>query len=94
MKLSYVCLGLATLLTGCAVVPYDDAYGPYSYGAYPYGGYPYSYAYPAYPAYVGPPVNFSLGIGVYSGGHGGWHHGGGGWHHGGGGWHGGGGHHH
>jgi uncharacterized membrane protein YgcG len=72
-------------LGGCAV------YGP------PYAGYDPYYGGAAYPAYVGPPVEFNLGLGFYDGprhrghygGHGGWR--GSGWsghggYHGGGGW--------
>jgi hypothetical protein len=80
-------VAMALLMTaglgGCAV------YGP------PYAGYDPYYPGSAYPAYVGPPIDLSLGFGFYDGhrhgnygGHhgwgsrGGWGHHGGGWRHG------------
>ncbi|OGS96185.1 MAG: hypothetical protein A3K04_04350 [Gallionellales bacterium RBG_16_56_9] len=64
-------IGLAGLLGGCAVVPYN---GPYT--ADPYYGAVYA-PQPAYaPVYLGPPVYFGFGLNFRSGGHHGGYRGG------------------
>jgi len=81
---------LPVLLAGCVAVPYDQPYYATDamYGMQPYAlapGYPSApvYAAPGYappgvgaPVYVGPPVQFSFGLGYHSGHYGGYggHH--------------------
>jgi len=54
-------------LGGCAVVPYNAAYGggPYGYATQPV----YGPAYVGPPVYAGPPVYFGFGLNYRSGGH-------------------------
>ena len=84
MKRLLIPIFIATALSGCAVVPYDQPYGVYSSAPVYSQQSTYPQAYPvdpvyvapapvyAAPVYVGPPVYFGFGLNFRSGG--GHHH--------------------